>query len=152
MRLTLLACAAAASAFFAATPSRAAGVSAIYGLWVETLANGGGMITQFTPTTISAWGIDADGQQISPTTAETVTYRDLGGVIGVDFVKGGGILIQVRGPTDLVMSFPGEGAHQLKPWRGPQPKAPAAATPANPAPATGASPDASAPPSPVIHY
>ncbi len=99
--------------------AQAADPKGIYGLWVEMLPTGGGMVTEFTPTTISAWGVDADGKTISTPNTAAVSYRDLGPAIGVDFQQGGGLLVQVKGPTDIILSFPDADSHELKPWKPP---------------------------------
>jgi hypothetical protein len=102
------------SAFCAwASAAAASDPNQIIGKWIERFPNGSGMVTEFTATTISSFGVDASGKQGAPPQTTKVTYKDLGDSIGVNFAGGGGILVLVKGPNNIVLDFPGMGAHQL---------------------------------------
>jgi len=102
-----------------AGPACAADPKVIYGTWIERLPDGGGMVTAFTETTISEYGVNAAGQPVTTPMTMAVSYRDLGPSIGVDFKEGGGLLVAVRGPADITLDFPDAATHDLKPWRPP---------------------------------
>ncbi|HUZ71914.1 MAG TPA: hypothetical protein VMU87_02915 [Stellaceae bacterium] len=85
----------------------------LIGRWIERFPNGNGMVAEFTATTISTYGVDATGKRTIPPTTMKVTYKDLGSSIAVNFVGGGGIMVLVKGPRNIVLDFPGVGAHQL---------------------------------------
>ena len=106
-----------ASAF--AGPAFAADPKVIFGSWIERAPEGGGMVTVFTATTISSYGVNAAGQMVTPPMTGEVTYRDLGPSIGVDFKGGGGLLVAVRGPAAITLDFPDAADHDLTRWTPP---------------------------------
>jgi len=98
-------------------PAQAADPKAIFGAWIENLPGGGGVITEFTATTITSYSVNAAGQRISTPITASVTYRDLGKTIGVDFQGGGGALVAINGPAAITLDFPDAAAHALVPWK-----------------------------------
>jgi hypothetical protein len=96
------------------TEANAADPNQLIGKWIEHLPNGSGLITEFTATTISSYPIDKSGKAIGSPLPMKVAYKDLGDSIGVDFADGGrGVMVLVKDPNDIVLDFPGLGAHQL---------------------------------------
>lgn len=106
-----------AAALALAGPAAAADPKAILGAWVEQLPSGGGIVTVFTDSTISSYGVNAAGERISAPMTMTVSYRDLGKTVGVDFKDGGGLLVAIQSPSAITLNFPDAGSHNLTPWR-----------------------------------
>ncbi len=113
------------AAIFLAAPLYAETRNPLIGKWVEKFANGNGMLTEFTETTISSASIDARGK-IRPVGAPaSITYKplgynkEMGDGYAVDFVPqngmsgGGGILVYLKDSNTILMDFPGVGVHHM---------------------------------------
>jgi hypothetical protein len=86
----------------------------IFGKWIEEGPNGAEMVTEFTPTTISSYGLDPSGKRVGKANQFSVTYKDVGGsTIQVNFQTGGGILVHVQDKDTIIMEFPGVGTHTM---------------------------------------
>jgi len=87
---------------------------ALIGKWIERFANGNGMVTEFTATTLVSYPVDAAGKPMSSGPPSPVTYRALdANTIKVEFGGGAGILVLIKDPNTLELDFPGMGAHRL---------------------------------------
>ena len=74
------------------------------------------MVVQFTDATMSFSRADGSGQIVPDSTHSAhVHYRKLDKSIGIDFDEpgGGGILAVPESPTQILLDFPGMGAHHL---------------------------------------
>jgi hypothetical protein len=92
----------------AADPSR------IFGKWVEQGPNGTEMIAEFTPTTISSYGINQAGQRVGEGRRFPATYRDLNSsTIEVDVRTGDKVILHIRDADTIDMEFPGVGTHTM---------------------------------------
>jgi hypothetical protein len=92
----------------------AASPGQIFGKWVETGPNGTEMITEFTGTTISSYGLDQFGKRIGNTSRFAVTYKDIDpSTIQVDTSAGDKILLHIRDADMIDMEFPGVGTHTM---------------------------------------
>ncbi len=87
--------------------------SLLVGKWMEKFPNGTGIVTEFTPTTISFYPVDASGKPKAEPKPQEVTYRDLGQTIAIDFNGGGGIMALIKDHGSMVLMFPGMGSHPL---------------------------------------
>jgi hypothetical protein len=96
------------------TVAHAADPKLVFGRWIEKFPNGNGMVTEFTPTQMLSYTVDAYGQRTKSVGQLAVTYKDLDPTtIGVDFQGGGGIMLVVKDKDSILMDFPGMGAHTL---------------------------------------
>ena len=120
MRLAILSVSIFGSAIIAVSAS-AASPESIWGKWIQTFPKGGGMVTEFTQTSISSYPVDSAGKPLKTASTQNVTYRDLGqNIVGIDFSGGGGIMALKSGVDTLTMDFPGLAAFtivKLKPNR-----------------------------------
>lgn len=86
----------------------------ILGKWVELGPNGTEMVTVFTPTSISSYGLDQSGRRVGKDNRFPVTYKDVDpSTIQVNFQTGGGILVHIQDKDTIVMEFPGVGTHTM---------------------------------------
>lgn len=96
-----------------ACAARAGDPAQLFGKWVEKLSNGAQMVTEFTPTSISFYGVDPSGKPGTASKPQDVTYRDLGDTIAIEFKGGGGIMALIKDHDSMVLIFPGMGSHPL---------------------------------------
>jgi hypothetical protein len=87
--------------------------SELFGKWAEKFRNGAQMVTEFTPTSISYYPVDASDKPGTASKPQDVTYRDLGETIAIDFKGGGGIKAMIKDHDSMVLIFPGMGSHTL---------------------------------------
>ena len=100
-------------AFGSALPA-AADPAQIFGKWVETGPNGTEMVTEFTATTASSYGLDQVGQRVGNGNRFPVTYKNLNpSTIEVDTSAGDKILLHILDPDTIDMEFPGVGKHMM---------------------------------------
>jgi hypothetical protein len=87
----------------------------IFGKWIEEGPNGTEMVTEFTATAVSSYGLDQSGKRVGDTNRFAVTYKDVGpSTIQVNFqTGGGGILLHIQDKDTIVMEFPGAGTHTM---------------------------------------
>lgn len=92
----------------------AASPTQIFGKWVEQGPNGAEMVTVFTGTTVSSYGIDQFGKRFGNSNRFAVTYKDLDpSTIQVDTSAGDKILLHIRDADTIDMEFPGQGMHTM---------------------------------------
>ena len=107
-----------------ADPALANDGAPLLGKWTEKLSHGGQMLVEFTETSMSFTPVDAAGGHPKPANTAQVTFKNLGKSEGSESVaidikdpKGGpssGILAIIKSRDELVLDFPGLGAHVLK--------------------------------------
>ena len=86
----------------------------IFGKWVEQGPNGTEMIAEFTPTTISSYGINQSGQRVGEGKRFPATYKDIDrSTIEVDVRTGDKIILHIRDADTIDMEFPGVGTHTM---------------------------------------
>lgn len=97
-----------------ATPALAFEIEDLYGKWLEKHSKGG-MVTEFTPTTISFYPVDPSGKPLASASAPAaITYRHQGETIGIDFGPGqGGLLVLAQDHDTIMLDFPGVTARRL---------------------------------------
>jgi hypothetical protein len=92
----------------------AANPAQVFGKWVEAGPNNTEMVTEFTATTASSYGLDQFGQRVGNTNRFSVTYKDLNpSTIEVDTSVGDKILLHILDPNTIDMEFPGVGKHLM---------------------------------------
>ncbi len=81
--------------------------AALYGKWVDQRQQGGLMI-EFTPTTMSFVSLDSTGQMTSAPHLSPVRYRQAARTISVSSPEGGGaFLVEVQDKDTIVVDEPG---------------------------------------------
>jgi hypothetical protein len=111
--MRMLALVVVALGMLSADPANAADLAQLVGKWMEKLPKGGAMVTEFTPTSISFYGVDPNGKPNPGSKPQDVTDRDLGQTIAIDFKGGGGIMAMMKDQNSMVLIFPGMGSHSL---------------------------------------
>jgi hypothetical protein len=100
-------------------PAHAADPATVYGGWIEKLPTGNSMVTEFTPTQMTSYRLDAAGNKDMEMPRFSVSYKDLSPTtIGVDFQGSGGVMLIIKDSKTLVMDFPGQGARTLTRFEG----------------------------------
>jgi len=88
--------------------------SQIFGKWVEQGPNGTEMIAEFTPTTISSYGLNEAGQRVGDGKRFPATYKDINPTtIEVDVRTGDKVILHIRDADTIEMEFPGVGTHTM---------------------------------------
>jgi hypothetical protein len=94
--------------------AEAADPARLYGKWIERFANGNGMVTELTASSISSYTVDREGQPTSEPHPTKVSCKEVdAGTFLLDFGDGTGFLVHVQDDQTIVLDFPGMGAHRL---------------------------------------
>jgi hypothetical protein len=106
--------AAAAVVLTLCASARAADPASLYGKWIEKFANGNGMVTEFTPATLSYYPVDAAGRATEAARQNEVTYVDLDKeTVRINLQGGGAVSVRLKDAQNIVLDYGGAGIHRL---------------------------------------
>ena len=114
MRRAIILSLAAAGLALGLTGPAGASPAQIFGKWVEQGPNNTEMVAEFTPTTISSYGINQSGQRVGDGKRFPATYKDIDrSTIEVDVRTGDKVILHIRDADTIDMEFPGVGTHTM---------------------------------------
>ena len=88
--------------------------SQIFGKWIEQGPNGTEMVAEFTPTTITSYGLNESGQRVGEGKRFRATYKNIdASTIEVDISTGDRVILHLHDTDSLDMEFPGVGTHTM---------------------------------------
>jgi hypothetical protein len=92
----------------------AADPAMLMGKWLEKFANGSGMVTEFTASTLSYYPVDAAGKPTEAARQNEITYLDLDKeTVRINLQGGGSISVSVKDAKHIVLDYGGAGLHRL---------------------------------------